>query len=161
VFLICSDGLTTMVDEPFIERTLLAGGSLRTPATRSSTRPTTPAGRDNITVVLFRLEEVSASHGAEQATSTGDDALRASDVRTAVEETGSRGPGRGPRPAGDDHRAAAPAAARAAARGTAEPLAQAAHRPVDPRASSPCRSSSGRSSRCARCSSSASTSSGS
>jgi protein phosphatase len=90
VFLICSDGLTTMIDEPFIERTLSAGGRLEGIGHALIDAANDAGGRDNITVVLFRLEEVSASHGAEQATSAGDDALRARDVRAAVDASDPR-----------------------------------------------------------------------
>jgi len=85
VFLICSDGLTTMIDEPFIERTLNAGGPLDAIGHALIDAANDAGGRDNITVVLFRLEEISASPGAEQATGAGDDALRASDVHAAAE----------------------------------------------------------------------------
>ena len=68
LFLICSDGLTTMIDEPFIERTLNGGGRLDDIGHALIDAANEAGGRDNITVVLFRVEEVSASHGAEQST---------------------------------------------------------------------------------------------
>jgi protein phosphatase len=68
LFLICSDGLTTMIDEPFIARTLNGGGRLEDLGHALIDAANDAGGRDNITVVLFRVEEVSASHGAEQDT---------------------------------------------------------------------------------------------
>jgi serine/threonine protein phosphatase PrpC len=93
VLLICSDGLTTMIDEPFIERTLLDGRPLPEAGRALIDAANEAGGRDNITVVLFRLEEVSASRGVEQATSAGDETLRATDVHAAVEAEDRRGPG--------------------------------------------------------------------
>lgn len=93
VLLICSDGLTTMIDEPFIERTLLDGAPLPEAGRALIDAANEAGGRDNITVVLFRLEEVSASRGAEQATSAGDETLRVTDVHAAVEAEDRRGPG--------------------------------------------------------------------
>jgi protein phosphatase len=93
VFLICSDGLTTMIDEPAIERTVALSASLTEAGHALIDAANDAGGRDNITVVLFRLEEVSASHGAEQATNTGEEALHATDVHAAVEkEQRSTGP---------------------------------------------------------------------
>jgi PPM family protein phosphatase len=68
VVLICSDGLTTMLDEPSIEQMIKASASLTDAGHALIDAANDAGGRDNITVVLFRLEDVSASHGAEQAT---------------------------------------------------------------------------------------------
>ncbi len=95
VFLICSDGLTTMIDEPFIERTLNGGGRLEDLGHALIDAANDAGGRDNITVVLFRVEEVSTSYGAEQDTSAGEDALRAGDVHAAVDAS-ERRTGTGP-----------------------------------------------------------------
>jgi PPM family protein phosphatase len=56
VFLLCSDGLTTMVDEDQIAETIARSNSLEQ-ATKALVRTANRAGgEDNITVVLFRLE---------------------------------------------------------------------------------------------------------
>src|SRR3712207_7990071 len=57
-FLICSDGLTTMVDEALIERTLTGAASLADAGRALIDAANEAGGRDNITVVLFRLEEL-------------------------------------------------------------------------------------------------------
>jgi serine/threonine protein phosphatase PrpC len=56
VFLLCSDGLTTMVDENQIAETIARASSLEQ-ATKTLVKAANRAGgEDNITVVLFRLE---------------------------------------------------------------------------------------------------------
>ncbi|UJA18754.1 Stp1/IreP family PP2C-type Ser/Thr phosphatase [Thermoleophilia bacterium SCSIO 60948] len=57
VYLLCSDGLTTMIKEPRIAEELASGGDLRS-ITRALVRAANEAGgRDNITVVAFRVGE--------------------------------------------------------------------------------------------------------
>ena len=90
VFLICSDGLTTMVKEGAIAEAVHGAPSLRDAGERLIEAANEAGGRDNITVILFRLEDIGA--GADQATSVGDDALRTDDVRAAVEAEERRGP---------------------------------------------------------------------
>jgi len=67
VYLICSDGLTSMVAEARVAE-ILAGASSLAAAGRALIDAANEAGgRDNITVVLFRLEEVGAGvSGAQQ-----------------------------------------------------------------------------------------------
>jgi PPM family protein phosphatase len=61
VFLICSDGLTDMVRESSV-RDLLAGAPDLQAAGRALIAAANDAGgRDNITVILFRLEEIGAA----------------------------------------------------------------------------------------------------
>jgi serine/threonine protein phosphatase PrpC len=56
VFLLCSDGLTTMVDEEQIAETIARSSSLEQ-ATKALVKAANRAGgEDNVTVVLFRLE---------------------------------------------------------------------------------------------------------
>ena len=56
VFLLCSDGLTTMVKDDEIAAILARAASLEEAASQADRRRPTPAGgRDNITVVLFRV----------------------------------------------------------------------------------------------------------
>lgn len=60
IFLICSDGLTTMLGEAQIAR-LLAGSSSMAAAVRALVDEANRAGgRDNITVLAFRLEDAAA-----------------------------------------------------------------------------------------------------
>jgi serine/threonine protein phosphatase PrpC len=58
VVLLCSDGLTSMVDEHLIEEVLRSETDLQRVAERLIHEANHAGGRDNITVVLFRLEEV-------------------------------------------------------------------------------------------------------
>ncbi len=69
LYLLCSDGLTTMVPEELLRSILVTGGSLREIGEALIAAANEAGGRDNITVVLVRLEEVGAG-GAATATST-------------------------------------------------------------------------------------------
>jgi protein phosphatase len=100
VFLLCSDGLTTMVADEEITETVARASSLEQ-ATRALVRAANKAGgEDNVTVVLFRLEGepaeledtmVAGSNGHGEAdledTLTGIEAasVQAAAVATAVE----------------------------------------------------------------------------
>ena len=73
VFLICSDGLTTMLGEEQIAK-LLAGATSMDAAVRALVDEANRAGgRDNITALAFRLEDAAAPHGEtpEDATLIG------------------------------------------------------------------------------------------
>jgi protein phosphatase len=91
VFLLCSDGLTTMVKEGLIADTLRTAPSLRDAGERLIDAANDAGGRDNITVILVRLEDVDAAARDEQATSVGDEALRTGDVQAALEASGRGG----------------------------------------------------------------------
>ena len=85
VFLLCSDGLTSMVDEAQIARMLASGRSLTEAGQALVSAANDAGGRDNITVVLFRVEEIEGTGAAaEQATVTGMTAPSAEDVAAAV-----------------------------------------------------------------------------
>src|SRR5262249_27793067 len=84
VFLLCSDGLTSMVDEAQIARILTAGGSLTQAGQALVAAANEAGGRDNIPVVLFRLEDVQGAAAADQPTSAGTVAPRTEDVRAAA-----------------------------------------------------------------------------
>ena len=74
VYLICSDGLTTMISEEQIAAALLAHTRLRDAGEALIAAANQAGGRDNITVLLIRLEDVQvgqAPTGAEQATMVG------------------------------------------------------------------------------------------
>jgi PPM family protein phosphatase len=61
VYLLCSDGLTTMLSEERLAELLLAHATLREAGEALIAAANEAGGRDNITVVLLRLEELDAS----------------------------------------------------------------------------------------------------
>ncbi len=79
VYLICSDGLTTMITEQEIASVLASTPALREAGERLIAAANEAGGRDNITVILLRLEEVGGEQPAvaEQATLTGIPAVEA------------------------------------------------------------------------------------
>lgn len=81
VFLLCSDGLTSMISEAMVGDILRASSSLEGAAHHLIDAANDAGGKDNITVVLFRVDEVEVAPGAER-TMAGE--LRAEDVRAAV-----------------------------------------------------------------------------
>ena len=79
LFMVCSDGLTSMVSESRIKELLGAPGDLDTRGRSLIAAANRAGGRDNITVILFRLEEVEGSSRAadparDARTTTGADA---------------------------------------------------------------------------------------
>jgi PPM family protein phosphatase len=110
VYLICSDGLTGMVDEARVGELLQAAPSLSAAARTLIDAANDAGGRDNITVVLFRLEELGGP-GAAGAEPTAEHA--------ALEEPPAA-------PSGGGGTAVAAPAARA------EPVAPRAPRPPRP-----------------------------
>jgi serine/threonine protein phosphatase PrpC len=87
VYLICSDGLTTMVPEDALAAVLRGRSSLEQAGTQLVRAANEAGGRDNITVVLFRLGEEGESAAEEstqapQATMVGG--LHADDVQAAM-----------------------------------------------------------------------------
>ena len=80
VYLLCSDGLTTMVPDALLAEILLAHGRLRDAGEALIAAANEAGGRDNITVVLLRVEEVALAAPAlaeDPATLTGIPALPA------------------------------------------------------------------------------------
>jgi protein phosphatase len=61
VFLLCSDGLTGMIQEPGARRVLEGMRDLDQAGRDLIAAANAAGGRDNITVILFRLEEVSSA----------------------------------------------------------------------------------------------------
>jgi serine/threonine protein phosphatase PrpC len=119
VYLICSDGLTGMVDETRVGELLEGAPSLSSAARTLIDAANDAGGRDNITVVLFRLEEVGG-RGGEAAEATAE--------HPVVGEPGVVGPATaagGAAPNGPATAVAAPSAA-------AEPVAPRAPRPPRP-----------------------------
>jgi len=75
VFLICSDGLTTMLGDEQIARLLRRATSLEAAVRALVDEANRAGGRDNITVVAFRLEDAAAPQRApEGATLVGPSA---------------------------------------------------------------------------------------
>jgi protein phosphatase len=66
VYLLCSDGLTTMVREERIAEILAESGSLHQAVDRLVREANDAGGRDNITVVAFRLDEAEVPAGAPE-----------------------------------------------------------------------------------------------
>ncbi len=67
VFLICSDGLTSMVPDATIAELVIEADDIATAAERLVAAALDAGGRDNVTVVLFRLEQVGDEAAAEDA----------------------------------------------------------------------------------------------
>jgi len=63
VFLLCSDGLTSMIPESRLTPILIRARSLRDAGRELIDAANEAGGRDNITVVLFRLEDVGIRAG--------------------------------------------------------------------------------------------------
>jgi serine/threonine protein phosphatase PrpC len=86
VYLLCSDGLTSMVSESRVADILRSTSSLTDAGRTLIAAANDAGGRDNITVVLFALEEVDEGEPeVEQPTTSGQTALRTADVRAAAD----------------------------------------------------------------------------
>ncbi len=68
VLLLCSDGLTSMVSESRVAEILAGAGSLTDAADNLIDAANGAGGRDNITVVLFRLEDVGGDGATDHDT---------------------------------------------------------------------------------------------
>jgi PPM family protein phosphatase len=68
VLLLCSDGLTSMISESRIEQILQESSNLEQAADQLIDAANVAGGRDNITVVLFRVEDASGDDGVDQPT---------------------------------------------------------------------------------------------
>jgi protein phosphatase len=97
VYLLCSDGLTSMVPELRVAEIVRGSASLRDGGRALIDAANAAGGRDNITVVLFALEEIGGPDPAlEQPTRVGVAAPSREQVRAAV----ARAPAaQAPRPA--------------------------------------------------------------
>ncbi|MGO9495283.1 MAG: Stp1/IreP family PP2C-type Ser/Thr phosphatase [Solirubrobacteraceae bacterium] len=71
VVLLCSDGLTSMISEERVKATLVEHDNLDEAGDALIREANEAGGRDNITVVLFRLEEIGADEGAGEETMVG------------------------------------------------------------------------------------------
>lgn len=89
VYLLCSDGLTSMVPEARVGEIVAGSASLRDAGRALIDAANAAGGRDNITVVLFRLEEVGFSTAGaqdDQATRLGATAPTVAEVQAALRE---------------------------------------------------------------------------
>jgi PPM family protein phosphatase len=86
LFLLCSDGLTTMVDEDRIAAVLSSAGSVREAVRTLVDEANGAGGRDNITALAFRLGDAAAPLGEapEEATLVGAAAEEAGLTATEV-----------------------------------------------------------------------------
>jgi PPM family protein phosphatase len=92
VYLVCSDGLTTMLGEDRIKQILRSSTSLDAAVRALVDEANRAGGRDNITAVAFRLDEVGAPAAKEEPpTLVGPAAeaegLRGEEVRAAAART--------------------------------------------------------------------------
>ncbi len=85
VFLICSDGLTTMLDDDHVARLLARASSMESAVRALVDEANRAGGRDNITVIAFRLEDSAApAREPEGATLIGSSAEEAGLTATEV-----------------------------------------------------------------------------
>jgi serine/threonine protein phosphatase PrpC len=84
LFMICSDGLTSMISDDEVSSILRSAPSLEDGADALVRAANQSGGRDNITVVLFRLGE-SGESGAPREDDTIAGQLSADDVRAAAD----------------------------------------------------------------------------
>ena len=91
VFLLCSDGLTSMVgDAAILEAIEEHGGDLDRAARELVTRANRGGGEDNITVVFFEIAEDGAAQPEETAVAAGGGRARGADgSRTRTRSTSS------------------------------------------------------------------------
>ena len=93
LFLLCSDGLTSMIGEQEIAEVLGSTGSLEAAGRALVDRANAAGGKDNITVVLFRLEGVGTTVEEEaELTRIGIDAVAAAPAAAPVQARAPRAP---------------------------------------------------------------------
>jgi protein phosphatase len=90
IYLLCSDGLTTMLKEPQIAAALAEAGSLEEAVDDLIAQANEAGGRDNITVVAFRLDDDEAPVGVPPAEPPGDEG--ATLIGPTAEDAGLTGP---------------------------------------------------------------------
>ncbi len=99
VFLLCSDGLTTMVSDDEIRQILTEARTLRSGVSKLIEAANRGGGRDNITAVAFRVADADAKEGEESATLISRTAEQAGLTGERVRAATDRMRGRGPMPA--------------------------------------------------------------
>jgi protein phosphatase len=85
VVLLCSDGLTSMISEELVREVLSSHENLDAAADALIHEANEAGGRDNITVVLFRLEELDGEDGSTEETMVGVAVPRATGVDVDTE----------------------------------------------------------------------------
>jgi PPM family protein phosphatase len=99
VFLLCSDGLTTMVSDDEIRDILANARSLRSAVNKLIDAANRGGGRDNITAVAFRVADAAATEEEEGATLIARTAEQAGLTGERVRAATDRLRGQGPMPA--------------------------------------------------------------
>jgi PPM family protein phosphatase len=99
VFLLCSDGLTTMVSDDEIREILVGAKNLRGAVSRLVDAANHGGGRDNITAVAFRVADTESEEGEESATLISRTAEQAGLTGDRVRAATDRLRGRGAMPA--------------------------------------------------------------
>jgi PPM family protein phosphatase len=99
VFLLCSDGLTTMVSDDQISEILAGAKNLRQAVSQLVEAANRGGGRDNITAVAFRLADAEAQEGEESATLISRTAEQAGLTGERMRAATDRLRGRGAMPA--------------------------------------------------------------
>jgi protein phosphatase len=90
VYLLCSDGLTTMVREERIAEVLRTAPSLEVAVDELIAEANGAGGRDNITVVAFRLEAEAAAVAADGKTLVGPAAAEEAELSGAAARARAR-----------------------------------------------------------------------
>jgi protein phosphatase len=99
VFLLCSDGLTTMVSDERIKEILTTSRSLRSAVNKLVDAANRGGGRDNITAVAFRVADADAKEAEEGATLISRTAEQAGLTGERMRSATDRLRGQGPMPA--------------------------------------------------------------
>jgi protein phosphatase len=92
VYLICSDGLTSMISEAHVAQILAEAPSLASAGRMLIDAANDAGGRDNITVVLFRLEEIAAGAPVPQETAEHRAVAREPEPAPATVAAGAAAP---------------------------------------------------------------------
>jgi serine/threonine protein phosphatase PrpC len=92
VLLLCSDGLTSMISEERVAEILNAADTLDRAADDLIAEANEAGGRDNITVVLFRVEDVGGAEDTEQATMVTGPEARSTTIVSEPDREALRGP---------------------------------------------------------------------
>jgi protein phosphatase len=95
VFLLCSDGLTTMVSDEEIREILAGSKSLRSAVSKLIDAANRGGGRDNITAVAFRVAAAAVKPEDESPTLISRTAEQAGLTRERVRDAGDRLRGQG------------------------------------------------------------------
>jgi serine/threonine protein phosphatase PrpC len=134
VVLMCSDGLTSMIGEDQIAAVLGSEPDLDRAGERLIAEANEAGGRDNITVVLFRLEDVGGDVAGDQPTEVGLAAPRAAgSADAAATQPGDRSTPSASATLTALELPAAPARVTATDARSRPPLARTQGRPAEPR----------------------------